>query len=94
MSPHRRTPKFGEKCPLARPLGLTMQKFCGDPTRTVRDIHEQKFVLPEKVVKNSPELLKTCCPLKSPIILNLIEIDEIILEKALQNFLHLQYFGS
>jgi len=38
-------------------------KFCGDPTRSVRDIRDQNRA-PEKVHQNSPKSLKTCYALK------------------------------
>jgi len=70
-------------------------KCCGDPTRSVWDICDRKFVLPKKVGQNSPKSLKTCYPVKLPIMPNFIEIGETILEKKrLQIFYTLQYFGS
>jgi len=65
-------------------------KFCGNPTRNVRDIYNRKFVLP-KVVQNSP---KSLFAPKAPIMPNFIEISETTVEKALQMFYTLQYFGS
>jgi len=70
-------------------------KFCGDPTRSVRHIRDQKFVLPEKVDQNSPKSLKTCYPLKPPCIMpNFIEIGETILEKSITKFLHPSIFQA
>jgi len=93
---HRRTPeskftKFGEECPLARPL--TMQNFVCYPTRSVQDIRDRKFVLPEKVGQNLPKSLKTCYPVKPPIVPNFIEIGETTLEKSVTEiFLHPSIF--
>jgi len=60
MSPHgiaeplnQSSPNSGNKYPLARPI--IMQKFCGDQTRSVRDIRGRKFVLPEQVDQSSPK---------------------------------------
>jgi len=61
-------------------------KFCGDLTRSVWDIRDRKFVLLEKVFQNSPKLLKTCYPLKPPIMPNFINIGETTLEKRFTNF--------
>ena len=44
-------------------------KFCGDPTRSVRDIRDRTFVLPEKVSQSSPKIFRGCCspkPLTNP----------------------------
>ena len=62
-------------------------KFCGGPTRSVRDIRDQKFVLPERVGKKSPKSLKTCYPLKPLHIMpNFIQIGETTLEKIVTSF--------
>jgi len=98
MSPHgiagpqnQTLPNLGKKCPLARPL--TMQNFVhGDPTRSVRDIRDQKFVLPEKVDQNSPKSLKTCHPLNPSIMPNFIEIGETTSEKSVTIFVHPSIF--
>jgi len=39
--------KFGEEMSIGQTPNHA--KFCGDPTRNVRDSRDQKFVLPEKV---------------------------------------------
>jgi len=62
-----------------------VQNFCGDGLKNARDIRNQIFVLPEKVGQSLPKLLKTCYPLRPPIIPNFIEIVQTSLEKALQN---------
>jgi len=86
---HRRTPeskftKFGKEMSISQtPIHA---KFCGDPTRSVRDIRDRKFVLPEKMDQNSPKSLKTCYPLKSPIMPNFIEIGDTTLEKNVTIF--------
>jgi len=51
---HRRTPeseftKFGEEMSISQTPNN--RKFCGDPTKSVRDIRDQKFVLPKKWAK-------------------------------------------
>jgi len=95
---HRRTPdskftKFGEEMSIGQTPNHS--KFCGNPTRNVRDIRNQKFVLPEKVGQNSPKLLKTCYPLKLHIMPNFIKIGETTLKKSVTKFFYiLQYFGS
>ena len=48
---HRRTPeskftKFGEEMSIGQTPNHA--QFCGDPTRSVRDIRGLKFVLPQK----------------------------------------------
>jgi len=61
-------------------------KFGGNPTGSVRDIRDCKFVLPKKVDQNSPKLLKTCYSLKlliMPISLRLVKPPW---RKALQKF--------
>jgi len=42
-------------------------KFCDDATKSVEDIRDRKFVLPENVDQSSPKLLMTCYPLRLPI---------------------------
>jgi len=59
----------------------------------VGDICDQKFVLP-KMGQNSAKSLKTCYPLKSPIMPDFIEIGETTLEKTVTIFYTLQSFGS
>jgi len=64
---HRRTPeskltKFGEELSIGQTPNNAI--FCGDPTRSVRDISDRKLVLPEKVGQNSPKSLKTCYSLR------------------------------
>jgi len=66
-------------------------KFCGNPTRNVRDIPDQKFVLPEKVSQIHQNRLKPATP-KAPIMPNFIEIGETTLEKSVSNFLHPSIF--
>jgi len=74
---HRQNPaskftKFGEEMSIGQ--NPNHAKFCGDPTRSVRDIRDRKFVLPEnpKMGQNSPKSLKTCYPLKPHIVPNFI----------------------
>jgi len=69
-------------------------KFCVDPTRSVRDIRDQKFVLPEKVSQSSPNSLKTCYFLRSPSCQISSRSVKPAWRKALQIFYTLQYFGS
>ena len=57
-------------------------KFCGDRLKNARDIRNQKCVLPENVGKSSPKSLKTCYPLRPPIIPNFTEIGQTSLEKS------------
>jgi len=45
-----------------------------------------KNVLPEKVGQSSPKSLKTCYPLRAPIMPNFIEIGHSAWKKALQKF--------
>jgi len=66
-------------------------KFCGNPTRSVRDIRNQKFVLPEKVGQNLPKSLKTCYLLKPHIMPNFIDIGETTMKKSVI-FLHPSIF--
>jgi len=61
---HRQTPeskftKFGEEMSIGQTPDRA--KFCGDPIRRVRDIRDQKFVLPEKVDRSSPKIFTGCC---------------------------------
>jgi len=61
---HRRTPeskftKFGDE--MSTGQTPSHAKFCGDPTRIVRDIRDQKFVLAEKVDQTSPKFLRGYC---------------------------------
>jgi len=44
--------KFGEEVFIGQTPNKA--KFCGDPTRNFRGIHDRKFVLPEKVGQRSP----------------------------------------
>jgi len=88
---HRRTPeskftKFGQTPNHA--------KFCGDPTRNIRDISDQKFVIPQKWAKiHQNRLLKTCSyPVKPPLCPNFTEIGETTLEKSVTIFLHPSIF--
>jgi len=77
---HRQTPeskftKFGEEMSIGKTLNHA--EFCGDLTRNVRDISDEKCVHPKKVGQNSPKKsIKTCYPLKSPIMYNVIKIGE------------------
>jgi len=91
---HRRTPeskftKFGEEMSIGQTPNHA--KFCGDLTRSVRDIRDRKFVLPENVGQISPKSLKTCYPLRTAIMPNFIEIKPAW-RKALQDFLHPSIF--
>ena len=77
---HRWTPeskftKFREEMSIGQTPNHA--KFCGYLTRTVRDI-----CAPENVGQNSPNSLKTCYPLKPPIVPNFFEISETTLEKS------------
>jgi len=76
---HRRTPeskftKFGKEMSIGQTPNHA--KFCGDPTRSVRDIHDQISVIPKKLDQNSPKSVQTCYPLKPPIMPNFTEIVE------------------
>jgi len=82
--------KFEEKMSIGKTPNHA--KFCDNATKSVWDIRNQKFVLPEKVGQNSPKLLKTCYPIKPPIMPNFIETGETTSDKALQNFFHLSIF--
>jgi len=68
-------------------------KFCGDPTRNVRDIRNQKFVLRKKWAKIHQNHLRPATP-NPPIMPNFIEIGEKTGEKRYKNFYTLQHFGS
>jgi len=88
-SRNRRTPeskftKFGEEMSIGQTPNCA--KFCGDPTKSVRDICGPKFVLREKVDQNSSKLLKTCYLLKPPIVPNFVEINENTLCKSITEF--------
>ena len=67
-------PKFWEEMSIGQIPNH--KKFCGDLTRNVQDIRDRKFVIPEKVGRNSQKLLKTCHPLTPLIMPNFIEIGE------------------
>jgi len=62
---HRQTPetkfaKFGEEMSIGQTPNHA--KFCSNPTRNVRDIHDQKFVLSEKVAKIHRNRLRPATP--------------------------------
>jgi len=81
---HRRTPesrftKFGEEMSTGQTPNCA--KFCGDPTRIVRDICDRKFG--KKVDRNSPKSLKTCYAITSSTMPNFIEIGITILKKSI-----------
>jgi len=59
-------------------------KFCGDRLKNARDIHDRKFVLPEKVGRSSPKFFRGCYPLRLPIMPNFIEISQSSLEKRVR----------
>jgi len=67
-------------------------KFCHKRLKNVEDIRNQKFVLAEKVDKNSPKLLNDLLPPKAPIMPNFIEIGETTFEKSVTKFLHPSIF--
>ena len=55
--------------------------ICGNCWKDAGDIHNQKFVLPEKVDQSSPNFLEDAIP-KSPHHVNFIEIGQTSLEKS------------
>jgi len=57
-------------------------KFCGDRLKNARDIRDRNFVLSEKMGQSSPKSLKTCYPLRPPIMPNFIEIGRTSVEKS------------
>jgi len=59
-----------------------MQNFVAIVEKNAGDIRDRKFVLPEKVGQSTPKSLKTCYPLRPPIIPNFIEIGQTSLEKS------------
>ena len=70
----------------ATPQNPNCAKFCGDRLKNAGDIRNRKFVLPEKVGQSSPKSLKTCYPLRRPIMPNFIEIGQTSLEKSVTKF--------
>jgi len=59
-------------------------KFSGDRLKNAGDIHDRKFLLPEKVGQSSPKFFRGCYPLRPPIMPNFIEIGQTILEKSVK----------
>jgi len=66
----------------ATPQTPIYAKFCGYRLKNAADICDRKFVLPEKVGQSSPKSLKTCYPLRPPIVPNFIKISQTNLEKS------------
>jgi len=88
---HRRSPeskftKLGEDMSIGQTPNRT--KFCSDPTRSVQNICDQKFVLPEKVVSNSSATPKVSHHAKFH-----WEWWNHLEEKRYKIFYTLQYFG-
>jgi len=62
-APESKFTKFGEEMFIGQTL--TMQNFGGDPTRSVLDIRDRKFVLPKrwaKIHQNRLDLLPSKAP--------------------------------
>ena len=51
-------------------------KFCNNPTRSVRDIHNQKFVPPDNVGQNSPKFFRGCYSPKPLTMQDFVAIDK------------------
>jgi len=69
QNPESKFTKFGEEMSTGQTPNHA--KFCGHMTRSVRDIRNQKFLLPEIVDESSPKFYgRRCCspkPLTNPI---------------------------
>jgi len=100
MSPHgiigpqnQSSPNSGKKCTLARPL--SMHNFVAI-RQEVSEIYAIKNSCSRKSGPKFTKTLKTCYPLKIPIMPNFIKIGETMHlgEKRYKFFYILQYFGS
>jgi len=88
------SPNSEKKCSLTRPL--TTPNFVAVRQEVFEISAIEYLCSPKEWTKISPKLLKTCYPLKPPVMPYFIQIGDTTLEKSVTKvfFYTLQYFGS